>query len=106
MSWENIASSPSQTFSVFSNQDAKPRLMKFVIVGAVLIDSSHTISSVSNFLRSSTALGDLQVRVWRRCSSSWLQSGHLESRRSFLLAITLPVAVSPLSHFVINMSMF
>ena len=59
MSWETIASSPSQSFSVFSKQDAKPRLIKFVIVGAVLIDSSHTVSSVSKLLRSSTALGDL-----------------------------------------------
>ena len=102
LSWENIASSLPQTFPGFSNHAVRPKWIKFSIAGAVCTDSSHTMRSDSRLLRNSVAEDEGQVKTCRRCSSLWLHIGHCDPSLAFLCTITLPVAVSPLSHLVKN----
>ena len=102
LSCENIASS-FPYFSVLTNKVERLRLMKLTITGAVLIASGHIESFNSRLLRNPVVLGELQVRTWWWCSSSWLHNGHSDNSLSFLFTITLPVTVSSLSHYVIEM---
>ena len=70
--------------------------------GCVWDERNHMRSSDISVFRMFIVSDELHVSTWRRCSSGALQRGQLADSRFFRCNITLPVAVSPLSHLVTN----
>ena len=83
---------------VFENQDDKPEMMNDVISFCVSFESNQTFSSNKIFVLSEDVNGEGHCKICVVSSSGLLHIGQFECMRLFLITITFPVAISPLTH--------
>ena len=83
---------------MFENQDVRPDIMNADISICVSFESNQTFSSSKRLVLSEDVNGEGHCKICVVSSSGLLHIGQFECMRLFLITITFPVAISPLTH--------